>query len=307
MKKILSCALFLVIAINLSMFAFAADRVSLRGPSNDEYSSFFRAFIYDFDTAGNTFAIGTLKEAGEEMESAAAKYIPEDAKVKYFRIDGYDSNTNSFIHISDVPSLKIYISRPASGGGNDGIIGAGYRMYHYQDGELSPLTITSSNNYGITFLTDKLGYFVLVYNDNVLDFTFMLDEDTVYKEMNDLSVKDAVNLPEEPTKEGFIFDGWYFYASNPAYACDLEDGMELAEIAADKAYARWKRAPGNTGFDVNGDDRSDYYDIRAVMDHVIGGEDPRYNILNADFNGDNRITMYDLNQLLISFVKSSAE
>ena len=61
------------------------------------------------------------------------------------------------------------------------------------------------------------------------------------------------------------------------------------------------------GFDVNGDDRSDYYDIRAVMDHVIGGEDPIYNILNADFNGDNRITMYDLNQLLISFVKSTAE
>ncbi len=69
-----------------------------------------------------------------------------------------------------------------------------------------------------------------------LKVTFMLDEQEVYKVV-DLESGDEVKLPEEPTKDGFVFDGWYLDKGTweKQFFGKIEDPTVLAIVV----YAKW--------------------------------------------------------------------
>lgn len=274
--------------------------VYLRGVNNDQYSGFLSTYVYGYEKNSEVpLGLGTLKNASEDFLSASQKYVTAGKKAIYFRMDGYDEKSGNFTELVDLPKLKVKITRPASAGGNGSMLGANYSIYHFENGEMTQLEIVDCDLYEVEFLTDDLGYFVLIYNDDVLDFAFMLDENTVYKKIENLSVKDTIELPKAPIKEGFIFDGWYFYTSNPMYTQNLEDGMQLSEITSGKAFARWIKDITNADFDVNNDGLLNLQDVNIIINAIAGIDSSDYEIIKVDFNGDNKITIYDLNQLLM--------
>ncbi len=69
-----------------------------------------------------------------------------------------------------------------------------------------------------------------------LKVTFMLDEQEVYKVV-DLESGDEVKLPEEPTKDGFVFDGWYLDKGTweKQFFGKIEDPTVLAIVV----YVKW--------------------------------------------------------------------
>lgn len=244
MKKIFICLGICLMIFNSTFIASADNNTSivyLRGVNNDEYSMFLSAYVYGYENESNSpIGLGTLRAVGEDLQSAFQEYLTNDAKAIYFRIDGYDTKTKTFTELAEVSELKIKINRQKSAGGFGSVLGNNYSVYHFENGKISQLEIVSSNLYEVEFLTNDLGYFVLIYNDNVMNFTFMLDENTIYKMYENLSVNDLIELPESPKKKGYVFDGWYYYTQDSGYPLDLEEGMLLRDVG-NHAYARWRK------------------------------------------------------------------
>ncbi len=66
--------------------------------------------------------------------------------------------------------------------------------------------------------------------------TFMLDEQEVYKVV-DLESGDEVKLPEEPTKDGFVFDGWYL--DKGTWEKQFFGKIEDTSVIKIAVYAKW--------------------------------------------------------------------
>ena len=76
--------------------------------------------------------------------------------------------------------------------------------------------------------------------------------------------KSSDKLPEEPTKDGYIFNGWYLEDGSSLASFNLIDLLKLEDTTV---YARWiSEATYTLTFDSNGGD-----DVQSITKH--GGED----------------------------------
>ena len=244
MKKIFIVLLCIITSIVFSYNTYAEGSGNLiyaTRCTNDEYSYRYNAYISGFDetTDSSSVAIGTLNDPSEELVNATERYIEDGDTAAYIRIGMYDSNSDDFVETDDVPRLNIKIKRPNSAGGGQGsVMGKNYRVLYVENGKATLLEITKSNKYEVCFNADKLGYFVLIYNPNALNFTFISDGE-IYSQMKNVSTKDEIIIPEPPSREGYAFDGWYYYGANPDITLRLTEGTTLAEVGTETAYARW--------------------------------------------------------------------
>ncbi len=95
----------------------------------------------------------------------------------------------------------------------------------------------------------------------------------------------------KPTRTGYTFKGWATTSSgNVQYA----SGEKYTANEAVVLYAVWET---NIKYDINDDEALDHNDVKIIIDAIVRGK-PSFDLTKADFNKDNKITMYDLNKLM---------
>ena len=104
-----------------------------------------------------------------------------------------------------------------------------------------------------------------------------------------------------PQKDGYKFLGWS-KENNERIDYNAGDIYDIDESVT--LYAVWKT---KVKYDVNDDDLFNYADVKIIIDTVAGIDTSKYDILMADFDGDNYITLYDVNQLLLQIKSQGVE
>ena len=93
-------------------------------------------------------------------------------------------------------------------------------------------------------------YYKIVFNPEYTLTFYDNDGETILAEQTE-TVGETYTLPENPTKEGYIFAGWYL---DKEHSEDkrLYDGMEVAQAHGTEAYAKWTPITYTVKLDANG-------------------------------------------------------
>ncbi len=163
---------------------------------------------------------------------------------------GSDSYTSKYV-AEDNKYVKVYTIREVL---NDGdTVKAYYGSYNYFnfiDGDTKSNELAFTGNTSNTVIisdNDINQYIKVVFNpEYTLKFYEDLNKEKVLAEMPE-TVGGKYTLPENPTKEGYIFAGWYI-----GNDIQLYDGMEVAQAHGTEAYAKWTPITYTVKLDANG-------------------------------------------------------
>ena len=163
---------------------------------------------------------------------------------------GSDSYTSKYV-AEDNKYVKVYTIREAL---NDGdTVKAYYGSYNYFDfidGDTKSNELAFTGNTSNTVIisdNDINQYIKVVFNpEYTLKFYEDLNKETVLAEMPE-TVGGKYTLPENPTKAGYKFAGWYV-----GNDIQLYDGMEVAQAHGTEAYAKWTPITYTVKIDANG-------------------------------------------------------
>ena len=200
------------------------------GKDNVEYIKFNFVLTSALDTApfkGFNF-LKNSTEIGED--SYTSKYVAEDNKyVKVYTVRAA---------LNDGDTVKAYYGD--------------YNNFYFNDRGifLDELEFTgnTSNTVIISDYNNSFNeYIKVVFNpEYTLKFYEDLNKEKVLAEMPE-TVGGKYTLPENPTKEGYKFAGWYI-----GNDIQLYDGMEVAQAHGTEAYAKWTPITYTVKIDANG-------------------------------------------------------
>lgn len=269
MKKTIVCILTAAFLTGLCFSVYAETNMNyhisnverLRG---DEYSGNIKAEVYGFEEANNvSLRIGELKNPGAELIDKISGYKTANDKFFFAELTAFDTEQSSEITLTDKTDMQITFSKSSLGSGFAGCMGKDYKIFRMGN-DVKELTIKSSTLYDVTFETDELGIFAVIYNPNAISLSFVSDDETEYQRLNDLAQNSTITFPENPQKSGFKFAGWYTRENGEGLR--LYPGIKLNEVATDKVYARW--VEDDAGYSASG----------TGLKNVIFGDGPECEI-----------------------------
>ncbi len=163
---------------------------------------------------------------------------------------GSDSYTSKYV-AEDNKYVKVYTIRDSL---NDGDIvkahlGSSSTYFDFIDGDTTSKELSFTGNTSNTVLISDGSlneYIKVVFNP---EYTLKFcddDKKTVLAEMPE-AVGGTYTLPENPTKAGYKFAGWYV-----GNDIQLYDGMEVARAHGTEAYAKWTPITYTVKIDANG-------------------------------------------------------
>ena len=162
---------------------------------------------------------------------------------------GSDSYTSKYV-AEDNKYVKVYTIRDSLN--DDDVVKAyygNYKYFNFTDGDTTSkeLSFTGNTSNTVIISDDNINeYIKVVFNP---EYTLKFcddDKKTVLAEMPE-TVSGKYTLPENPTKAGFKFAGWYV-----GNDIQLYDGMEVARAHGTEAYAKWTPITYTVKIDANG-------------------------------------------------------
>ncbi len=201
----------------------------------------------------------TLKENGEKVSAAIKKISATDImqaeKQDHENIFAFELYRKPPLNDPDadkypeIETGKVTIGLPSVGGsGLQRAIGKDYRLFFVENNSLIPVTVTYSDMDDVTFITEKLGTYVMFYDPRVYRITFYLgydayDEDSetpkdnVYVSYTGLTGGEKIDPPALPTREGYIFNCWMEAAGSGGWS--VYSGERETIGAGSTFHASW--------------------------------------------------------------------
>ncbi len=174
------------------------------------------SFSVGFEAEGDKYVrVYTVRDTAPASKKAECN-IPSDTYDYYFHVL---TNADNYIYKLDVDE----------NGATDTV-----ELYTKNTGE------TDSDIYSPTRC-----YYKIVFNPEYT-LTFYDTDGTVLAEQTE-TIGGTYTLPENPTKEGYKFAGWYIDENTQIY-----DGMEVSQSDGIGAYAMWESITYTVKFDANG-------------------------------------------------------
>lgn len=242
MKRRFVCIILTMLLIGNCISAFGEVNMNyyvsnVQAVQNEEYSKDIKAAVYGFEETDNlSLRVGKLKNPDNALTDKMSEYKTENEKCIFVELTAFDTKQNLKVTISDMNDMQITLSRSGLGSGFAGCMGKEYKVFKVAD-TAEELKVVESSLYDVTFETNELGIYAIVYNPYAISLSFMLDKENKYCQIDNLCISSAVEMPEVPTKEGYKFAGWY-QRENGEGLC-LYPGITLAEIATSVVYAYW--------------------------------------------------------------------
>ena len=242
MKKLSVCILiaFLLTTFCISSNAeintnhYISNVTPLQG---DEYGRNIKAAVYGFEETNNSsLRVGELKNPDNTLTDKISEYKSQDEKVIFAELTAYDAEQDLKITLNETVDMKITLSKSGLGSGFAGCMGKDYKVLKVAD-TVKELPIVESSLYDVTFETDELGIFAVIYNPYAISLSFMLDNENQHCQIDNLHTSSVVDLPETPQKNGYRFVGWYQRENGEGKR--LYQGITLGEIACGVVYAHW--------------------------------------------------------------------
>lgn len=242
MKRRFVCIILTMLLIGNCISAFGEVNMNyyvsnVQAVQNEEYSKDIKAAVYGFEETDNlSLRVGKLKNPDNVLTDKMSEYKTENEKCIFVELTAFDTKQNLKVTISDMNDMQITLSTSGLGSGFAGCMGKEYKVFKVAD-TAEELKVVESSLYDVTFETNELGIYAIVYNPYAISLSFMLDKENKYCQIDNLCISSAVEMPEVPTKEGYKFAGWY-QRENGEGLC-LYPGITLAEIATSVVYAYW--------------------------------------------------------------------
>ncbi len=211
-----------------------SDVIALQG---EEYGKNIKASVYGFEETDNiSLRVGELKNPDNTLIDKISEYKTQDDKFLFVELIAFDTEQNSKITMSDDVDMQITLSKSGLGSGFAGCMGKDYKVLKVADNTVE-LTVVESSLYEVTFESDELGIFAIIYNPYAISLSFMLDNENQHSQADNLCASSVVNLPEIPQKDGYRFVGWYQLENGEGNR--LYPGITLGEVASSIVYAHW--------------------------------------------------------------------
>ncbi|MFR3617629.1 leucine-rich repeat domain-containing protein [Hominilimicola sp.] len=242
MKKI-AVSVFLIILLasfcissnaEINTNYYISNVLALQG---EEYGTNIKAAVYGFEETDNlSLRVGELKNPNNTLIDKISEYKSQEEEVIFVELTAYDTEKDLKITLNKTVDMKITLSKNGLGSGFAGCMGKNYKVLKVTD-NVKELSVVENSLYDVTFKTDELGIYAVIYNPYAISLSFMLDNENQYCQIDNLSKLSVVDLPESPQKNGYNFAGWY-QRENGEGLC-LYSGITLAEVATPVVYAYW--------------------------------------------------------------------
>lgn len=223
MKKILliltlMCAL---LTVNISAFAYNA-RITTYAYTKDGVITSIRANITTYINDSEEITLDTQPQ----------DQSPDDAL--YGLCDNYDylltydfKTTDGDNLYPSIEKMEVNIFSPSFSGGRNPSLGKNYRLYYVDNDIIEEIPYENIID-GISFTTNKLGRYVLYFEEATYDVEFYSDEPTYDDDGNviaqepfctltDLKASDIIEFPEVPKRDGYVFTGWKAWSGSGIY------------------------------------------------------------------------------------------
>lgn len=242
MKKVFVCILLisLLTGIYTSIYAetninyYISNVTALQG---EESGTNIKVDVYGFEEIDNvSLRVGEIRNPDNTFIDKISEYKTQNDKFLFVELTAFDTEQNSKITISDKVDMQITLSKSGLGSGFTGCMGKDYRILKVAD-TVKELSVVESSLYNVTFESNELGTFAVIYNPYAISLSFMLDNENQHSQTDNLCTSSVVNLPEIPQKDGYRFVGWYQRENGEGMR--LYQGITLGEIADGVVYAHW--------------------------------------------------------------------
>lgn len=126
-----------------------------------------------------------------------------------------------------IEEMKVRFSLPSFSGGRIPELGKNYRLYYVNNDIIEEIPYDSTTE-GISFTTNKLGRYVLYFDEATYNVIFYSNE-PIYDDdgneiaqepfctLTDLKASDVIEFPEVPKRDGYVFTGWKAWSGNGIY------------------------------------------------------------------------------------------
>jgi len=242
MKKISVCILLITLLTGICFSSYAETNMNyhisnVTALQGEEYGRNIKAAVYGFEEADNlSLRVGELRNPDNTLIDKISEYKTQNDKFIFVELTAFDTEQNSKITISDKVDMQITLSKSGLGSGFTGCMGKDYKILKVAD-TVKELSVVDSSLYKVTFESDELGIFAVIYNPYAISLSFMLDNENQHSQTDNLCTSSVVNLPEIPQKDGYRFVGWYQRENGEGMR--LYQGITLGEIADGVVYAHW--------------------------------------------------------------------
>ncbi|MDY3927829.1 MAG: InlB B-repeat-containing protein [Clostridia bacterium] len=242
MKKISVCILLITLLTGIYFSSYAETNMNyhisnVTALQGEEYGRNIKAAVYGFEETDNlSLRVGELRNPDNTLIDKISEYKRQNDKFLFVELTAFDTEQNSKIPISDKVDMQITLSKSGLGSGFAGCMGKDYKVLKVAD-TVEGLSVVESSLYDVTFESDELGIFAVIYNPYAISLSFMLDNENQHSQTDNLCISSVVNLPEIPQKDGYRFVGWYQRENGEGIR--LYQGITLGEIASGVVYAYW--------------------------------------------------------------------
>jgi len=242
MKKISVCILLITLLTGICFSSYAETNMNyhisnVTALQGEEYGRNIKASVYGFEETENiSLRVGELRNPDNALIDKISEYKTQNDRFLFVELTAFDTEQNDKITISDKIDMQITLSKSGLGSGFAGSMGKDYKVLKIAD-MIEELTVVESSLYDVTFETDELGIYAVIYNPYAISLSFMLDNETQYSQTDNLCTSSVVDLPEMPQKDGYRFVGWYQRENGEGKR--LYSGITLDEAASGVVYAHW--------------------------------------------------------------------
>ena len=201
-------------------------------------------------------------ETAQNLSERFANRVKDGQKIMFFGLAECDKVSGEMIGFADSMTFGATISL-ASGD----LLGKDYTIYKLTDSSSSVVTVTDSDLFSFTFLTEGLGIFAVIYDTRLLSVDFY-DGETLYKSQP-LAIDEIISLPEEPVKEGYTFEGWY--TEKNGQGTKLVEGMTYFDLQSESVFAYWVEIQPDI-YEISDVDDFNTYSSLIVSDNATYGK-----------------------------------
>ncbi len=201
-------------------------------------------------------------ETAQNLSEIFAGSVKDGQKIMFFGLAECDKVSGEMIGFADSMTFGATISLAS-----EGILGKDYTVYKIGDSGISGVTVTDSDLFSFTFLTEGLGIFAVIYDTRLLSVDFY-DGETLYKSQP-LAIDEIISLPEEPTKEGYTFEGWY--TEKNGQGTKLVEGMTYFDLQSESVFAYWVETQPDI-YEISDVDDLNSYASLIVSDNATYGK-----------------------------------
>lgn len=242
MKKMPVYTLLVTFLTSICFFTYAETNMNyhisnVTALQGEEYGRNIKAAVYGFEETDNlSLRVGEIRTPDNALVDKISEYKTQNDKFLFVELTAFDAEKNSKTTLSDKIDMQITLSKSGLGSGFAGCMGKDYKILKVSD-TVKELSVIDSSLYNVSFESDELGIFAVIYNPYAISLSFMLDSDNQHSQIDDLCTSSVVNLPKAPQKDGYRFVGWYQRENGEGLR--LYQGITLGEIADSIVYAHW--------------------------------------------------------------------